>query len=335
VIRVEPFDVRSADAATVDAYARMAVAGALEWAPRGYPPPAAHLLLELREAPANETKHVFLAYSGDEVVGAADVMWWEAPDNRDRAWLHLDVATFDASVVAALTSRAAAVATSVGRPLLTAESPADSPLSAWVKARGASFGSLEETNVVRLGGLDRDDVAALAAARPEGYELVAFDGPAPDDVVEAYVDLNNCMNDAPRDALTMEDWSFTVDRLRVWEAGVRARGHDVWTVVARQTATGELGGYNQLILRPEWPEVVENEDTGVTRAHRGHGLGLWLKSVNLLRVLDERPEAACVQTWNAASNEHMLRVNHRLGFACEHRWEMWEIPAAALETEAP
>ncbi|HWL36647.1 MAG TPA: hypothetical protein VNQ77_10660 [Frankiaceae bacterium] len=335
MIRVEPFDVLSADDATVAAYARVALAGAMEWAPRGHPPPVEHLLLELRVMPANEVKHVFLAYDGDEVVGAADVMWWDAPDNRDRGWLHFDLASFDPSVVAALGARAAAVAASVGRPLLTVETPADSALSGWLKERGATFGSLEETNVVRLATLSRDDVARLAAARPEGYELVTFDGPAPDDLVDAYVDLNNCMNDAPRDALTMEDWSFTADRLRVWEAGVRARGHDVWTVVARQTETGELGGYNQLILRPEWPDVVENEDTGVTRAHRGHGLGLWLKSVNLLRVLDERPEAACVQTWNAASNEHMLRVNHRLGFACEHRWEMWEIGCDRLEAQAP
>ena len=329
-IRVEPFDVATADAATVEAFAAVAVESAKEWAPVGYPPPAEHLLNDLRVMPANEVKHVFVAYDGDRLVGAADVMWWDAPDNRDRAWLHLDVPSFDAAVVSALAAAAAPVALAVARPLLTVETPAESALSEWVRAHGGTFGSLEETNVVRLATLSRDDVAGLAAARPEGYELVTFDGAAPEDLADAYVDLNNCMNDAPRDALTMEDWSFTKDRLRVWEAGTAARGHDVWTVVARSTTTGELGGYNQLIVRPEWPEVIENEDTGVTRAHRGHGLGLWLKSVNLLRVLDERPDAACVQTWNAASNEHMLRVNHRLGFACDHRWEMWEIGAASL-----
>jgi hypothetical protein len=40
-----------------------------------------------------------------------------------------------------------------------------------------------------------------------------------------------------------------------------------------------------------------------------------------------------VTTWNAASNDHMLRVNRRLGFVCEHRWEDWEIPVAALVSE--
>ncbi len=40
-----------------------------------------------------------------------------------------------------------------------------------------------------------------------------------------------------------------------------------------------------------------------------------MKAVNHLRLLDERPERAqVVQTWNASSNEPMLRINRALGF---------------------
>ena len=56
-------------------------------------------------------------------------------------------------------------------------------------------------------------------------------------------------------------------------------------------------------------------DTGVRPDHRGHGLGAWMKAVNHLRLADERPDVEWVQTWNAASNEPMLRINRALGFA--------------------
>jgi len=61
--------------------------------------------------------------------------------------------------------------------------------------------------------------------------------------------------------------------------------------------------------------------------HRGHGLGLWVKALNLLRLTDERPLVQRVSTWNAASNDHMIRVNRALGFVCEHEWETWELRA--------
>jgi hypothetical protein len=40
-----------------------------------------------------------------------------------------------------------------------------------------------------------------------------------------------------------------------------------------------------------------------------------------------------VSTWNAASNDHMLRVNHRLGFECHGLFEAYEISADSLEAE--
>jgi RimJ/RimL family protein N-acetyltransferase len=69
----------------------------------------------------------------------------------------------------------------------------------------------------------------------------------------------------------------------------------------------------------------------VDPTHRGHGLGLWMKATMLQRVLAVRPEVTSIETGNADVNEHMLRINRRLGFrtaaaAAEHELDT----AAAL-----
>jgi GNAT superfamily N-acetyltransferase len=187
-------------------------------------------------------------------------------------------------------------------------------------------------NVLRLAQVSRADVAALAAREVEGYQVLWFAGPIPEDLVAAYARVQDAMNDAPHDDLTIEAAVTSPDRIRQWEAGVARRGWTVWTAVARDVASGELAAFNQVILRTEWPQVVENSDTGVAAAHRGRGLGLLVKATNLLRVLD-LPDAVAVETWNAASNEHMLRVNRRLGFVPERSWESWELVVPGSEAE--
>ena len=318
------FELDPADDAAVAAYAAFVADLQPLWAPEGIRVPEAYTVTELRIHAADVRKHTFVACGDDgAVVGVAEMQWWEAPDNRNRAWLHFDVR--DDACLDDLLAAVTPVALAAERLLLNVEAPEGSGVSAWLGRLGAKLGSVEQHNVARLASLDRADVSSLATTTPDGYELIVFSGPAPEEIVEPYARLAHSMNDAPRDDLTMEDWIVTPERLRTWEAGIAARGRDVWTVLARHVESGELVAYNQLVIRPEWPEVVENEDTTVTRAHRGHGIGLWIKAANLLRVLSERPQAVCVETWNAASNEHMLRVNRRLGFVCEHVWESWEL----------
>jgi len=51
-----------------------------------------------------------------------------------------------------------------------------------------------------------------------------------------------------------------------------------------------------------------------------------LKAVNHLRLGSERPEVEIVQTWNADSNEPMLRINRALGFQPVQRYQGWFLP---------
>lgn len=322
-MRIEPFDPWDEEAAP--AYVEFTRAHTAEEWPKGHVPPGDYILNRLRHVSAIRRNRLWIAREGSSIVATAQTDWWEAEDNRDRAYFHAVVAPGVAldDVLPPLFDAAASLLKPLGRDVLMVEAQSGGAISAWTEARGGRVGSVEQHNVARLASLSRADLEAWAAAPPEGYELLAFDGDCPDEHLEAFTRLMDTMNDAPKDDLTYEDWVYTPARVRDYEQGLRDRGHTMWTVVARTVDTGELAAFNQLVVMPEWPEVIENEDTAVAVPHRGHGLGLYVKSVNLLRALDS--PAHVVSTWNAASNEHMLRVNRMLGFVCETEWDVVEI----------
>ncbi len=62
------------------------------------------------------------------------------------------------------------------------------------------------------------------------------------------------------------------------------------------------------------PHLGEQDDTAVLRAHRGHRLGMLLKAGMVLWLAEAEPQLETVDTWNAESNEHMIRVNEALGY---------------------
>jgi hypothetical protein len=45
-----------------------------------------------------------------------------------------------------------------------------------------------------------------------------------------------------------------------------------------------------------------------------------------LRLRAERPATEHVQTWNAAANEPMLRINRALGYVPVQRFQAWHQP---------
>jgi hypothetical protein len=55
-----------------------------------------------------------------------------------------------------------------------------------------------------------------------------------------------------------------------------------------------------------------------------------MKAENLRRLAAEYPAVRLVRTCTAADNEHMLRVNHRLGFAVDRATQAREMPLADL-----
>jgi GNAT superfamily N-acetyltransferase len=170
--------------------------------------------------------------------------------------------------------------------------------------------------------------AAGEAAR--GYSLVAYDAPCPsEDLARDFIHARSIMNDAPRFEGEAEA-TYTVAELLAVDAASVAAQLDWWNVGVRHDESGELVGLSEVYLPRARPWVVFQGDTGVHPDHRGHGLGAWMKAVNHLRLNHERPEVEVVQTWNAASNEPMLRINRALGFEPVQRFQGWYHPLTPL-----
>jgi RimJ/RimL family protein N-acetyltransferase len=107
---------------------------------------------------------------------------------------------------------------------------------------------------------------------------------------------------------------YSPERVRAYERAQIESGFRFRRVVARHCPTGELAGHTVLVVDSESPHIADQHDTSVVRAHRGHRLGLLLKSEMLLWLAEAEPQVTRIHTDNAESNRHMIAVNERLGY---------------------
>ncbi|MDQ1627049.1 MAG: hypothetical protein QOI54_793 [Actinomycetota bacterium] len=204
-----------------------------------------------------------------------------------------------------------------GRTVVLAESWDEPGGVAFAKRVGLERGSDEvqrQQDVLTLDwrGLDRAHEAAAELARD--YELLRMPGATPEHMVGAVLELTRAINDAPIDALAIEDQVFSPERLRAFDETQRRLGRRIYRVVARHRRTGAPAGHTIMAVDAEFPWHASQYDTSVVRAHRGHRLGLLLKIAMLRWLQTEEPQVRTVSTWNAASNDHMIGVNELLGY---------------------
>lgn len=167
-----------------------------------------------------------------------------------------------------------------------------------------------------------DDAAARAG---DGYRLHTWSGETPELHVAAMAMLQTRMSaDIPTADLDMDEDPWDADRVREEEARVAAAGHGSLTTVAEHVATGDLVAYSRLMFPLDRPEAAHQEDTLVLSAHRGHRLGMLLKTRQLIRFAQERPSTLRIHTWNAEENAHMLAINVALGFRPTGVVGMWQ-----------
>ncbi len=137
-------------------------------------------------------------------------------------------------------------------------------------------------------------------------------GPTPDGMLDGMVAVHEAMNDAPADEGKEPD-VWDVDRVRRFDEEMTQRRQTMYRVLARHVPTGEWAGMSLVAVDEFLPTVAFQEDTTVVRAHRGHRLGLLMKTDMLRWVAELRPEVTAIDTWNATDNHHMIAVNERLG----------------------
>ncbi|MFJ5991018.1 GNAT family N-acetyltransferase [Lentzea sp. NPDC092896] len=143
---------------------------------------------------------------------------------------------------------------------------------------------------------------------PAGYRVVRWEGRTPEEFVGAYADALNAFKDAPFGDSTLVQPHYTPESLRQEEAAFAAGGTDMWVVLVLHG--DEPAGVTVLHRQPSRPALGDQRHTVVLPAHRGKGLGRLIKAI----MLRDLPGVERITTTTSSTNEHMLRVNHSLGF---------------------
>ena len=183
-------------------------------------------------------------------------------------------------------------------------------------ARGLERGIEEVERMLDLPTLHWQRLTELrraAADRHRGYEITVVPVPTPPELLDGIVEMTTAINDAPSDDLDVEDEVYSPERIRAFEAAQAGRGRRLHRLVASRRDSGEMAGHTLVAVDEDQPWRGHQFDTSVLRAHRGHGLGLGLKIGMLELLRDNEPQLRLVDTWNAASNKHMIEINDAIG----------------------
>ena len=263
-------------------------------------------------------EHVALAREADGSLSGfveVDLAYW---DNQEMAVVDLTVVPQHRGEgrELALLEATYDVMRANDRTLLIANAWLDSPLHRFWLERGFKVASAAAQRRLVTAELDwptLDSLHATSLAASAGYDVVELPHPAPDDMVEAMLELQRAMNDAPLDDLSLDDQEWPVERYRGYETAMAGRNIELVRLVAMRRSDGAPAGFTVVCVEEERPTLGFQEDTAVVGEHRGHRLGIRLK-VEMLQLLRERyPQCEQVDTWNAESNGPMIAVNDAIG----------------------
>jgi mycothiol synthase len=280
--------------------------------------------------------HTFFLWAGARICAEAEVHVPLREDNRHLAFAGIEVLPDyrRQGLAKRLLPHVADTTSAEGRRLIgfgTSEAvPAGETLA---EQLGAKRGMKTHTNQLSVEALEPTLLEGWQNGAPKDtFELGFWDGPYPEEELDAIVELIQVMNTAPRDDLEMEDFKLTPALVRDYERYHAEIGTSRWVAYTREKQTGTLAGYTETFWHPNNPRVLHQGDTGVEPTYRGHGLGKWLKAAMLQRVLSAKPEIAYVRTGNADSNVPMLKINHALGFKPRLAEVWWELPLDKLRS---
>ena len=298
--------------------------------------PLEHEIAEFRHLPAPDDGVVLVARdSAGTIVGLSTCTWqylpgWDHVLGADIAvppgWRRQGLGTL-------LLERSAAVAQRRGLRLVTGWTRDNVPSgAAFCRRFGAEPALVSEENRLELGTLDSDLVDRWIAdgpVRASGYRLVFVDGRTPPDLAERVAEVLNVMNTAPRENLDVGDLPMTPELVRQFEEAEAATGKRRWAYYA-EDGSGRFVGLSDIMIQPATPDRVYVADTGVDPAHRGHGLGKWLKAAITRRIVSGLPDVRWVITQNAGSNDAMLAINKQLGFRTAAVHTTWQMATSRL-----
>jgi GNAT superfamily N-acetyltransferase len=217
----------------------------------------------------------------------------------------------------AMLEHAAARAAEHGRSVLNGGTRHGTGGVAFARAMGAEPGLVDVQRVMDVRAVGDDRLARLretAEQAAAGYSLVSWTGLVPEEFLEQAAVLFAALNDAPHDPhIAPAVWN--AQRVRERVNSLRPHyGLRVYAVAARHDATSELAALTEVAVDPADPGWGHQMITGVSRVHRGHRLGLLVKTAMVEWLKAAEPTVERIQTWNAESNRYMIAVNETLGY---------------------
>ena len=293
------------------------------------PPTVEQVAGRLRTRRGDRRSLRWVVRDGDRLTGHLSLML-PGVDNPQLAFFFVTVHPDDRrrGIATTLLREAVRTAAADGRRSLVGEAWDGTPGADFCRAYGLRPVSTERVSLLRLAAVDWPDVEAAAAAPHPGYRLERWVGHCPEELLGSYGRAKAAMNDAPTGDMDMTGRTYPPEVLREDEAAFRAEGRELHVVVAVHEDSSEVAGLTE-VAAGATPRA-DQEDTAVVPAHRGHGLGLWLKADLLVRLRAARPDVAEILTGNATDNPHMLAINERLGFRPYRALTEWQAPVAEL-----
>ncbi len=267
-----------------------------------------------------DTRHFVAVGADGSVLGLVAPTHFTEGENGHLQWVDIfvDPDHRRSGMGRALLAKAHEIAVADGRTVMTIDTAASMPAGvAFCEAVHAELALREYINVVDVDALDIGMLERWRSAGPNpaaAYEVLIWEDDYPEEhypAVAAIIAMAE--EDVPLEDLDMAPQVATEAHVREWVAKSKDVAECV-TVVARHIDSGELVGFSELLSRFSDPETIQTSLTMVHRAHRGHGLGKWLKAVALLRGLERWPGAVRVKTENAMSNDAMVGINTLIGF---------------------
>ncbi|NYD40737.1 GNAT family N-acetyltransferase [Nocardioides panaciterrulae] len=322
VVEVDP-----ADDATIAAWHAVYAASARqELGPVAVPWQHEELRVMVQERGRRQALTAYAGLRDGEVV-AAGLLTLPLLDNRHRAELdvHVHPALRRTGLGSQLLAHLEGRAREAGRTVMSAE--ASWPWTAGPQGAGRAGPEFARRHGYHLGISDvqrmlelpvaEDRLAALrdaAAPHHADYEVRAWVGPVPDDLVRGWVELEASIDtEAPVGGLDLEPRAADLAAYREDETLTARQGRTKINAVAL-TRAAEVVAYSDLATTVHEPERAYQWGTLVRRDHRGHRLGLALKLATLTLLQQGWPAVRQVMTYNAEVNTPMIAVNELMGY---------------------
>jgi GNAT superfamily N-acetyltransferase len=300
------------------------------------PPMSERVLRAVLKSPAEPAQTWFVP--GDTPGTAYGLYHLRLPlkENRQRGGLYIEVHPDyrRRGIGSALLRHAAEQAAADGRSVLATDTIMGSPGEAFARHVGAEPGIAEARRVQVLAKLPASQVAALrsdAERAAAGYTLVTWTDRTPEEYLPGAAAVFNAMSDAPHNP-GHESRVWDAERVRENLDNQRELfGSRGYFVAALQAGTGEMAAISQVEVDPENPGWGTQQITAVARPHRGHRLGLLVKTAMLEWLASAEPQLERIVTWNAAANDHMIAINQTLGYELlDPQSRSYELPVASV-----